>query len=299
MPLPLYYFLSITAVNVLMTWSLYLPYRVGQLHFLSAAVMAICGYGGAYMALSLHLPAGLAICAGFLLGLLLGAFVSLFTAEAPTFTVVIVGFAVISIAHTVVRNVPALGGTLGLFNLPYMGSGPAAHRWIITGVLAAILLVTGWALRRFERSRLGRAALVVFTDRTLAASLGIDVRRLSMALQASSTALAGASGVLYAFIYRSIGPDFFSFTLIGTYLTILFVGGYSTPWGALIAAPLLYGVPTILPSALASWTIVIYGALLMVVLVARPEGLVTRKLVVSIEMLRRARRAASIKKEEK
>ncbi len=298
MPLPLYYFLSITAVNILMTWSLYLPYRVGQLHFLSVAVMAICGYGGAFLALSLHVPFWAALGAGFLGGLLLGAFVSIFTAEAPTFTVVIVGFAVIYLAQTAVKNIPALGGTLGLFNLPYLGAGPTAHRWIMLAVLGALLLLSGWALSRFERSRLGRAASVVFTDRALAASLGIDVRRLSMALQVSSTALAGASGVLYAFIYRSIGPDFFGFTLIGTYLTILFVGGYATPWGTLIAAPVLYGIPTLLPSALASWTIVIYGVLLIIVLVARPEGLVTRRLVVSLEMFSRARRAVKVKKEE-
>jgi branched-chain amino acid transport system permease protein len=285
MPLPLYYFLSITAVNILMTWSLYLPYRVGQLHFLSVAAMAISGYGAAYMVMSLHLPFWLALLAGFLAGLVLGAVVGIFTAEAPTFTVVIVGFAFISLTRTAVKNIAALGGTLGLFDLPYLGQSPSAHRWIMLAILAMLLLLVGGGLLRFERSRLGRAASVVFADRKLASTLGIDVRSLAMLLQTASTALAGACGVLYAFIYRNIGPDFFGFALIGTYMTILFVGGYATPWGTLIAAPVLYGVPAILPSALASWTIVIYGGLLMIVLVARPEGLVTRKLVSSIGML--------------
>jgi branched-chain amino acid transport system permease protein len=301
MPLPLYYFLSITAVNILMCWCLYLPYRVAQLHFLSIAAMAICGYGGAYLVLSLHAPFWLALSAGFAAGCLIGLLVSVFTADAPTFTVVIVGFAFIYLTRTAVKNVPALGGTLGLFSLPYLGADPSAHRLTIIAILAALLLLAGGLIRRFEHSRLGRATSVIFTDRKLAASLGIDVQRLAMVLQISSCALAGGCGVLYGFIFRSISPDFFGFTLIGTYMTVLFVGGYATRWGAVIAAPILYGVPLLLPPGLASWTVVIYGVLLMLVLVVKPEGIVTQRFVTSLEMSLRARRmgAKSARKEEK
>ena len=56
MPLPLYYFLTITAVNILMSWALYVPYRMAHLHFIVVANMAISGYTAAYMVLSLQLP---------------------------------------------------------------------------------------------------------------------------------------------------------------------------------------------------------------------------------------------------
>ena len=68
MPLPLYYFLSITAVNVLMAWALYLPYRVAHLHFITVANMAISGYTAAWLVMSLHVPFGWALLAGFALG---------------------------------------------------------------------------------------------------------------------------------------------------------------------------------------------------------------------------------------
>ena len=67
MPLPLYYFLSITAVNILMSWALYVPYRMAHLHFLVIANMAISGYTAAFMVLSLQLPFWLALLTGFLL----------------------------------------------------------------------------------------------------------------------------------------------------------------------------------------------------------------------------------------
>ena len=53
MSLPLYYFLTVTAINILMSWALYLPYRVAHLHFLTVANMAISGYLGGWLVQSL------------------------------------------------------------------------------------------------------------------------------------------------------------------------------------------------------------------------------------------------------
>ena len=43
MSLALYYFLAIAAVYILLSWCLYLPYRVAHLHFLTVANMAMSG----------------------------------------------------------------------------------------------------------------------------------------------------------------------------------------------------------------------------------------------------------------
>ena len=90
MPLELYYFLSITAVNILLSWALYLPYRVAHLHFITVANMAISGYSAAWLVMTLHVPFGWALLVGFALGFLVGYIVSLFIGDAPTFAVVIV-----------------------------------------------------------------------------------------------------------------------------------------------------------------------------------------------------------------
>ncbi len=285
MPLPLYYFLAITAVDVLMCWALYLPYRVAQLHFLTIAVMTISGYAAAYLVATFHAPFAVALLTGFAAGAGIGALVSLFIADAPTFAVVIVGFTFITITRTVIQNLAAVGGTLGMFGLPDIGGSPAVHRAAILSILVLFLLAVGFLIWRFDRSRLGRAASTAFADRTLAASLGVDVRRLAAALQISSCTIAGGCGVLYAFIYKSISLDFFGFSLLGTFMTILFVGGYATQWGALVAAPALYGLPFLLPPGLSSWRIVIYGAILVLVIAVKPEGMITRRFVHRIEGL--------------
>ena len=158
MPLELYYFLSITAVNILLSWALYLPYRVAHLHFITVANMAISGYSAAWLVMTLHVPFGWALLVGFALGALVGWLVSLFIGDAPTFAVVIVGFTFIFIVRTVIENLPAVGATMGIFGLPNIGGSPQAHRWIIMAILAGMLLLVGFFLHRFDHTRLGRAA---------------------------------------------------------------------------------------------------------------------------------------------
>jgi len=282
-PLPLYYFLAIAAINVLMSWALYLPYRVAHLHFITVANMAISGYLAGYLTVSLHVPLGWALLAGVVLGGLIGYLVAHFIGDAPTFAVVIVGFAAIYITRTAIENLKAVGGPLGLFGIPAMFGIPSVHRWIVIGILLSLLLLVGFLLFRFDHSRLGRAASTIFTDKDLASSLGVDAKRLGMLVQTFSCTLAGACGVLYAFIYRSLHPDFFTFHLVGITMTAIFVGGYATQWGALLAAPALYGIPLLLPAAVQEWRIVIYGTALILVLVLKPEGFVTRRFVLTLE----------------
>jgi branched-chain amino acid transport system permease protein len=289
-PLPLYYFLAIAAVNILLSWAMYLPYRVAHLHFITVANMAISGYAAAYLVMNLHVPFGWALLVGFTLGAVIGYVVSLFIGDAPTFAVVIVGFTFIFITRTVIENLKAVGGSLGMFGLPNIGGSPAAHRWIILAILYGLLVVIGFLIHRFDHSRLGRAASAVFVDKELAASLGVDIRKLGMLLQTFSCTIAGGVGVLYGFIYKSLYLSFFDFSLVGIAMTVIFVGGYATQWGSLVLAPILYGVPLLFPPAIQSWRIVIYGALLVLVLVLKPEGFITRRFVYTIESFLSGRR---------
>jgi branched-chain amino acid transport system permease protein len=293
--LPLYYFLSITAVNILMSWALYLPYRIAHLHFIIVANMAISGYTAAYLVMTWHFPFGLALALGFVIGGIIGYLVALFIGDAPTFAVVIVGFTFIYIARTVIENTEAVGGTMGMFGLPNIGGSPIIHRWTIIAILYALVLAVGFLIHRFDHSQLGRAASAAFVDPELASSLGIDIKKLGILVQTFSCTLAGGCGVLYGFIFKSFHLDYFTFHLVGILMTVIFVGGYATLWGVVLAAPVLYGVPLLFPPEIASWRIVIYGVLLILVLVLKPEGFITPRFVYAVEtFLSRGRRKRNI-----
>ena len=253
MPLPLYYFLSITAVNILMSWALYLPYRVAHLHFITVANMAISGYTAAYLvdeparALRLGAPGG--VRPGRAHRLL----VSLFIGDAPTFAVVIVGFTFIYITRTVIENLqggrrhhgdvrpaehrrqprtPTAGSIIGIL------CGAAAPRRVSSSTAST---TRGWA---------GPPPPCSWT-RTSPRPSASTSRGWACSLQTVSCTIAGGCGVLYGFIYKSFHLDFFTFHLVGIFMTVIFVGGYATLWGTVVLAPILYGVPLLFPSGIA------------------------------------------------
>ena len=194
MSLALYYFLTISAVYILMSWGLYLPYRVAHLHFLTVANMLISGYLAGYMVQTLEAPFAVALVAGFAAGGIIGYIVSLFIGDAPTFTVVIVGFTFIYISRTAVENIKAVGATMGMFGLPAVGGSPVMHRWTILILLYVLVVVVGFLIYRFEHSRLGRAASAVFVDKDLATSMGVDIKRLGGCFKPSPAWWPGAAG---------------------------------------------------------------------------------------------------------
>jgi branched-chain amino acid transport system permease protein len=141
------------------------------------------------------------------------------------------------------------------------------------------VILTCILIRRFDKSSLGRAAQVIFVDRDLARSLGIDIKKTGILLQTLSGALGGLAGVLYLYVTRSISPGFITFRNLGLFMTILFVGGYTTHWGALLAAPVLWGLPLLLPESLQPWKNVFYACMLIGIILVKPEGIITRPFV--------------------
>jgi branched-chain amino acid transport system permease protein len=179
----------------------------------------------------------------------------------------------------IVENTDALGKTLGLFNVPRLVDSAQGNRMALTIIIYAATLLTGFLIRRFDRSSLGRAASLIFVDRDLAVSLGVDIKKTGMILQTASSALGGLAGILYLYVTRSISPLFITFSNLGLFMTILFVGGYATPWGALLTAPILWGLPLIMPEAMQPWKNVFYALALIFVILLKPEGIITRPLL--------------------
>jgi branched-chain amino acid transport system permease protein len=293
--------LCFTAIFLLASWALYLPYRMGQLHFLTVANMVISAYFGAILSGAavmtgsgaqtqaaipgLHWPFFAVLIAATALSALVGFLVSLAIGDAPCFSVVIVGFTFMYLFRTIAENTAVLGKAMGMFNVPRIIDSNQGNRIFLTVVIYALTALILFLIRRFDRSSLGRSAALIFADRDLAVSVGVDIKKTGMILQTASSALGGLAGVLYLYVTRSISPLFITFRNLGLFMTILFVGGYTTPWGALLAAPVLWGLPLILPEALQPWKNVFYALALIFVILLKPEGIITRPVLRRIKTL--------------
>jgi branched-chain amino acid transport system permease protein len=265
---------------------------MGQLHFLSVANMVISAYFGAILSGAtvsgahtqalvpgLHWPFFATLLAATALSALIGFLVSLLIGDAPCFSVVIVGFTFMFLFKTIAENTDALGKTMGMFNVPRVIDSNQGNRIFLAITIYTITLLTGFLIRRFDTSSLGRSASLIFADRDAAASLGVDIKKTGMILQTASSALGGLAGTLYLYVTRSISPLFITFRNLGLFMAILFVGGHTTPWGAVLAAPILWGLPLILPEAMQPWKNAFYALALILVILIKPEGIITRPLL--------------------
>jgi branched-chain amino acid transport system permease protein len=275
-PLVAYYFFETTAIYILLGWAIYLVFRIGQLYNAPIFLMGIGAYFTAYALREWGWSFGLSLVVTISIGAFIAFLFALPLARAPAFTMAIATMAPIVIFHVAVKNLRFLGGITGFFHIPEV-----KHLLPITLVAVAII---GFALQQLDHSRLGRAMNVVFADPSVASTLGINKYWLSVLLQTLSGAIGTLAGVFYAPFLVGIRFVYFSFPLLFNIYTFLFVGGYSTIWGVVIFTPILWGLPLILPEALSVWKNVIYGALLVIVMVLRPEGVLTKMVLHDIRI---------------
>jgi branched-chain amino acid transport system permease protein len=274
MALPVLNYFIFSIIFILLSWAVYLPYRCGQLYLAPIYCMCAGAYFGAYAVTTWDWPVALAILASAFVGALFAFFPAIGLRRAPGFATAIASMALIFILQTVIMNLKFVGGSAGYFGIPPMDYP------LITSL--TVLVITGIIIYRVDHSRLGRAAELLFYGREEVGCFGVNIAWVGMILQVLSGGLSGAAGALYAFTVGSVFPAAFGFSFLLIIFPIVFIGGNFTMWGAVFFAPILWGIPLILPEAIAEWKDVIFGTLLICILIFRPEGVVSKQVVRSI-----------------
>jgi branched-chain amino acid transport system permease protein len=256
---------------MLLTWALYLPFRGGQMYFGSIYCMAIGAYSAAFMVRDVGWPLWLALIIAVVIGAIVGFIPSWGLVRTTGVATGMASVALIFIIQAVIRNLEFLGGSNGLLNIPRVG--------YLQPLSYLSVLIVGIFLYRLEHSHLGRAMEAMLDDPSLASSMGVNTIILNVFSLTVSSAIGALAGVIFAFNLGGIFPDTFSFYLLLYTSTMMFVGGRYTMWGAVVAAPILSGLPQWLPNVVAQYTNIIYGALLVIILMVRPQGVITRDLL--------------------
>lgn len=233
--------------------------------------MAIGAYFSAFMVRDMGWPLWLALICTVVVGAIAGFIPSIGLARTAGPATAMASVALIFISQAVIRNLDFLGGSFGFASIPRV------HYLQPLSYLTVLLV--GIFLYRLEHSHLGRAMEAMLDNPSLASSMGVNVVRINVFLITAASAIAALGGVIFAFNLGTMFPDTFSFFLLLYGTTMLVIGGRQTMWGAVFAAPLLTGLPQWLPDVVANYTRVIYGVLLVVVLLSRPQGVITRDLL--------------------
>lgn len=160
-----------------------------------------------------------------------------------------------------------------LLNLQFHDSR-AAYYYIALGLLLLALGVTRW----LERSRHGYYFRAVREDQEAAASLGVHVALEKHRAMAVSAALTAMGGTFYAQYVLFVTPE----AVFGLPLSILIalvavLGGVGTLWGPVLGAavlvPLSEGTRVWLGGTGKALDLLIYGALIVLIAVFQPAGL--------------------------
>lgn len=139
-------------------------------------------------------------------------------------------------------------------------------------IILAILLVI-FVTIRLENSRAGRAWIAMREDEIVAQAQGINTLRAKLLAFAIGAAFAGLGGALFASRNQFTGPEDHTLMVSINVLCLIIVGGMGSIPGVIAGAFVLKGLPEVLRE-LENYRILAFGALLVVMMIIRPEGLI-------------------------
>lgn len=218
--------------------------------------------------------AGVAVLASFLVGL------PTFRLRGPYFAIATIG--VTEAVRVLMSNFSFTGGASGYRINEYGEFRQTEHYYQALVILALAVAISAW----IARSRFGLALRAIKQDQDAAAQLGVNPYAFKLWAHAIAAALTGIAGALHAryniYIDPSGGPGgVFAFTTGISILLLPVIGGIGTVWGPVLGGAVFGIVEERLTIKFSQIHLLLYGALLIVIVLLEPDGLVGlfRKLV--------------------
>ncbi|MBW8011299.1 MAG: branched-chain amino acid ABC transporter permease [Chloroflexi bacterium] len=170
---------------------------------------------------------------------------------------------------------PWLGGAQGVINIPSVALG----NFLIVGPQKLYYLILAFALfalfisRRLDKSRVGRAWEAMREDEDVAETMGVNTIYYKLLAFAMGAMIASLGGAVFAVKLSAIFPHSFNVEVSITALSLLIIGGIGSLPGVVVGAFALVGIPELLRE-FSEYRLLLYGAVLIIMMIVRPEGLV-------------------------
>ena len=170
---------------------------------------------------------------------------------------------------------PLIGGAQGIQAIPkpvFLGTELRNPEQLYYIVLVACL-VTLFVSIRLNNSRTGRQWMAIREDEDVATAMGIDTARAKLLAFTLSAATGGVAGAIFAAKVGSVFPNSFTVFISINVLSLIIVGGIASNPGIVVGAVVLMGLPELLRE-FSDFRFLLYGALLIVMMINRPEGFI-------------------------
>jgi branched-chain amino acid transport system permease protein len=275
--------LIISGIYIILTLSLNLVLGYTGIPSLGHIAFACVGaYTSSLFALNYGVSPWIGMIIGALFASLLGVIVGFPTTRLKGDYLAIATFGLGVIVYSISKNwVDLTRGPMGLPGIPGFSvfGFQLSEVWSYLILVAAFVFLTAFVTGRIVHSPFGRILRSIRDDEVASLSIGTNVNKYKLIVLAIGAFFAGIAGSLYAHFITFIDPS--SFTVMESIAVLLMVvfGGMGSISGSFIGALILVCFPEMLrfldmPSSIAApLRQMIYGLLLIVLMLKRPQGI--------------------------
>jgi ABC-type branched-subunit amino acid transport system permease subunit len=260
----------------------------GVLNFAGASFFGIGAYTAAVLNQQSAVPHLLVLLIGGIMAALVGSILLLpvLRTRGHYAAVITIAFALLFKTFLEVNDI--LGGPQGLQvrsmkifgwslneNIK-LGDGITLSFYVSYFVLSLVILIFAFILvRRLERSWIGLNLDALRLDETAASCFGLNIVRWKVTAFLLGNFLIGIAGTVHGAVVGFVQPNNYTFADSLILVSILLLGGIGNPWGVAVATVIVVIVPEKL-QAIQEYRFLLYAALVVMVLLFRPEGLLPR-----------------------
>lgn len=252
----------------------------GQVAFSHFAFYGIGAYAVVILTFKVGLPLGLSVVLGLGLCALLAIAVGIAATRLEGFYLALATLAFAQLFLVVLTEGGSLtGGAGGIANYRLPAIEIGGTRYTLSGpyytsLIALMLLASFFIYWRLDRSYFGRSCRAIRDNPEAAAAMGVDVARTKIVVFTITSVLAGAAGMVYAFVDNIVNPPVFGLENVFLLLFMVIIGGSGRHAGAIVGAVLLYMLPYVLSPIIGHHQALVFGIVMLAAMLFQPDGLV-------------------------
>lgn len=260
--------LAILCINLIFAYGIFVTAAAGQINLGGAGFQAIGAYGTAWLSAEAGLPIWFSIPSAMLITAMIGFLISFPVLRTRGVYMVLATFAFGEVVAGYLLRSSIFGGAIGMVVPSHI------ELWVLIAAAIAVTLLTFYLMA----TRLGLAMRSINDDEEAAIVMGVNVRAVQVAAFTIGGAFCGLSGALYAHNFAFVEAQYFNSLLSIYVLLFVLIGGAQTAWGPLVGSLFFTLLPELLRIG-GSSRYVVFGVAIVLMMMLRPEGIVTRDLL--------------------
>lgn len=261
---------TVAGISIIMALSFYVPFMTGQISLAQAGFAAIGAYGAAVCTAKFGIPYEPAVIVGGILAAAVGFLLGIPALRIKGIYLLLLTLGFGEIVRVIFINIDYVGGAAGFPAIPY-------QKYTLHYAYGVVLILILF-FRRLQNSRMGRAMRAVGDDETAAEINGVNITAIKLKAFTAGAFIAGIGGGILAHFQEFIEPLMFGVMHSVEYIVFAIFGGVQIFWGPIFGAFVLTFMPEFFRE-IQAWRMELYGLLLIVMMILKPEGVITHDTV--------------------